>query len=227
MQAYNNNAAPATNVLVPAFNNRDRARTDDNWDVTLLARYTPDPGIDVEFGFARKVRSPSLYERYTWMSRGMEMLMINWFGDGNGYVGDPDLEPEQAHTVSVTLDWHSADRGSELRLTPYYTRVTDYIDALRCPVTLGGACATQTPGGDKFVYLQFANQSARLYGIDLSGQVPLARTGVGEFGLKGLMSYTNGTNRNTGDNLYNIMPLNAAADADAPARRLGQRCSKS
>ena len=26
------------------------------------------------------------------------------------------------------------------------------------------------PGGGKFVYLQFVNQSARLYGIDVSGR---------------------------------------------------------
>ena len=39
--------------------------------------------------------------------------------------------------------------------------------------------------------------------------MPLARTSFGEFGLKGLLSYTNGKNRDTGDDLYNIMPLNA------------------
>ena len=208
VQAYNNGVAPAS-TLVPAFNSRDRRRTDDNWDATVLARYTPDPTIDVDAGFARKVRSPGLYERYTWMSRGMEMLMVNWFGDGNGYIGNPDLVPEKAHTVSVTLDWHSADRSRAIKVTPYYTRVTDYVDALRCPASLGGACATQTPGGGKFVYLQFANQAARLYGIDVSGKAPLASTNVGEFGLEGLVGYTNGRNLDTGDNLYNIMPLNA------------------
>ena len=39
--------------------------------------------------------------------------------------------------------------------------------------------------------------------------MPLASTGFGEFGLKGLLNYTNGENRDTGDDLYNIMPLNA------------------
>ncbi len=60
-----------------------------------------------------------------------------------------------------------------------------------------------------FSVLRYANQSARLYGIDLSGKLPLASTGFGTFGLKGLLNYTNGTNRDTGDALYNIMPLNA------------------
>jgi iron complex outermembrane receptor protein len=208
VQAYNNTVAPAT-TLVPAFNNSDRKRTDNNWDLTALARYTANANYDIEFGFARKTRSPSLYERYSWYSRGMEMLMVNWFGDGNGYIGNRNLDPEKAHTLSATFDWHGADRAWEFKATPYYTHVTDYIDAIRCPAGLGGSCATQTAGGNKFVYLQFANQSARLYGIDLSGKMPLGQTGFGSFGMKGLLNYTNGKNRDTGDDLYNIMPLNA------------------
>jgi iron complex outermembrane recepter protein len=38
--------------------------------------------------------------------------------------------------------------------------------------------------------------------------MPLAKTGWGEWGLKGLLNYTNGKNRDTDDDLYNIMPLN-------------------
>ncbi|MGL1831967.1 TonB-dependent receptor [Rhodocyclaceae bacterium SMB388] len=193
-----------------AFNARDRERTDNNWDFTALARYTLDATRDIEFGIARKVRSPSLYERYTWRTRGMEMLMVNWFGDGNGYVGDIDLEPEKAYTVSATFDWHAPDRSWEFKATPYYTRVSDYIDAVRCPTSLGGACTeANLSATDSFVFLQLANQSARLYGVDLSGQAPLGRTAWGEWGVKGLLNYTNGKNRDTGDRLYNIMPLNA------------------
>jgi iron complex outermembrane receptor protein len=39
--------------------------------------------------------------------------------------------------------------------------------------------------------------------------MPLGKTGIGAFGLKGLLNYVNGKNRDTGDELYNIMPLNA------------------
>ena len=56
----------------------------------------------------------------------------------------------------------------------------------------------------------FANQSARLYGIDLSGHFLLARTEQwGEFTASGVLNYVRGTNETTGDDLYNIMPLNA------------------
>ena len=49
-----------------AFNASDRSKSDNNWDATALARYQHDANLDIEFGLARKVRSPNLYERYTW-----------------------------------------------------------------------------------------------------------------------------------------------------------------
>ena len=82
VQAYNNAVAPAT-TLVPAFNNRDRERTDNNWDWSVLTRYTVDPSLDVEFGLARKVRSPSLYERYSWSKTAMTASMSRASGRQN------------------------------------------------------------------------------------------------------------------------------------------------
>lgn len=195
------------------FNARNRERTDNNWDATALARYTADATRTVEFGYAMKTRSPNLYERYSWSRIGMALEMNNFLGDGNGYLGDPDLKSEKAHTLSATFDWHAPDRAWEFKATPYYTYVTDYIDARRCGSGTGmmapcGGVANNT-AVNKFVHLQYANQSARLYGIDLSGHMPLGKTGAGDLGLKGLLNYTNGENRDTGDDLYNIMPLNA------------------
>nr|WP_154717453.1 TonB-dependent receptor [Sterolibacterium denitrificans] len=182
-----------------AFNNANRSKTDHNWDLAALARHTVDATQEIEFGYARKVRSPNLYERYTWSTASMMAIMNNYVGDGNGYVGNPNLKPEVAHTLAATFDWHAADRAWELKATPYYTRVSDYVDAVK----------TATFSANQFNVLAYANQSARLYGLDLHGRMPLARNGFGEFGLKGLLAYTNGKNRDTGDDLYNIMPLNA------------------
>ena len=102
-------------------------------DVTALARYTPSANASYEFGFAHKTRSPNLYERYTWSTGGMAMFMVNMAGDGNGYVGNLDLQPEVAHTLSASFDWHDARQEQwGLRVTPYYTYVDDYINARRC-----------------------------------------------------------------------------------------------
>ncbi|HEU0220503.1 MAG TPA: TonB-dependent receptor [Gallionella sp.] len=196
-----------------AFNASNRQRTDHNWDLTALGRYTPDDSKAFEFGYAQKTRSPNIYERYTWSTGGMAMAMNNLVNDGNGYVGNLNLKSEVAHTLSATADWHAA-AGEQwgLKITPYYTHVQDYIDARRCS-SLNANCngtnqlPTKTTG---FVSLQFINQSARLYGMDVSGHFPLAKTGeYGSFTAKGTLSYTNGKNQTTGDNLYNIMPLNA------------------
>ena len=190
-----------------AFNAADRQRTDNNWDLTALARYTPNVHGDIEFGFARKVRSPNLYQRYTWSTWSMAAVMNNMVGDGNGYIGNIDLKPETAYALAATFDWHAADRSWEIKATPYFTRVNDYIDAIRCPAGASCTAANRTTT-NQFVVLQYANQEAELYGLDLSGRMPLAKTGVGDFGFTGLLSYTRGENRDTGDGLYNIMPLN-------------------
>ncbi|MEZ5703205.1 MAG: TonB-dependent receptor plug domain-containing protein [Burkholderiaceae bacterium] len=47
-----------------AFNARERRRTDHNLDATALARYTVSERQSIEFGFAHKERSPSVYERF-------------------------------------------------------------------------------------------------------------------------------------------------------------------
>jgi iron complex outermembrane receptor protein len=210
VRGYSTAAGAMGNQVIDAnaFNARSHERNDNNWEMTALARYTANVNTDIEFGFARKVRSPNLYERYTWSTWSMAAVMNNFVGDGNGYIGNIDLQPEKAHTLSATFDWHAADRNWSFKATPYYTEVQDYIDAVRC--VSGSAC---TPANrtttNQFVVLQYANQSARLYGLDLSGYIPLAKSGVGDFGLRGLLNYTRGENRDTGGNLYNIMPLNA------------------
>ncbi|MGK2907499.1 MAG: TonB-dependent receptor [Desulfuromonadales bacterium] len=207
VQGYNATYAAESAV----FNAADRSKTDYNVDVTALTRFTPGSRYSVEFGFARKTRSPNLYERYAWSTGGMAMRMINFAGDGNGYVGNLDLEPEDAHTVSAALEMQDKkERNWHVKLAPYYTYVDDYIDAARCSSTNANCGAANQTASEAFVYLQFVNQSAEIYGADLSAEVRLAeQTRVGDFSIKSIVSYTRGKNDTTGDNLYNIMPLNA------------------
>jgi len=208
VQGYDNGLAGTWGNEAAAFNALDHKRTDNNWDMTLLARHIPDPTATYEGGYARKSRSPNLYQRYPWSTQPMAALMNNFVGDGNGYVGNPDLKPEVAHTLSATADWHDArNERRGLKATLYYTHVENYIDARRCD--FGQCSAANVATTDGFVLLQYVNQTARLYGIDLSGHLRLAR--FDEAGtLNGTMvfSWVRGENRTTGDNLYNIMPAN-------------------
>jgi len=208
VQGYNTTSADYL-AESTAFNAADRKKTDNNIDLTALARFTPDKTRIVEVGYARKTRSPSLYERYTWSTGGMAMRMINWAGDGNGYVGNLNLEPEVANTLSATFDWHdAAQKQWGLKVTPYYTYINNYIDVERC-ISANSNCSGTT-ATDEFVYLKFINQSASMYGLDISGHFPLAEnTEYGNFTARGILNYVRGKNETTGDNLYNIMPLNA------------------
>jgi iron complex outermembrane receptor protein len=205
VQGYNTTSAEYL-AESTAFNAADRKKTDNNIDLTALARFTPDKTRTIEVGYARKTRSPSLYERYTWSTGGMAMRMINWAGDGNGYVGNLELEPEVANTLSTTFDWHDASQKKwGLKVTPYYTYINNYIDAERCSSANSNCGAANQTVTDAFVYLKFVNQSASMYGVDISGHFPLAEN----YTVTGILNYVRGKNETTGDNLYNIMPVNA------------------
>ncbi|HNV58732.1 MAG TPA: TonB-dependent receptor plug domain-containing protein [Rhodoferax sp.] len=190
-----------------AFNAASHKTTDNNTDLTAAASYTASDSYAIEVGFAHKTRSPNVYERFTWSTWQMAALMNNFVGDGNGYFGNLALKPEQANKLSATFDWHAADGSWGFKATPYYTQVADYIDAVQWNATTNQASTVAVK--DKFSVLRFVNQSARIYGLDLSGHMPLTKSSMGDFGLKGLLNYTHGTNEDTGDGLYNIMPLNA------------------
>ncbi|WP_417511759.1 TonB-dependent receptor [Methylophaga sp.] len=196
-----------------AFNNTNRDKTDNNLDLTLLGRFTPSDNASYEFGYAQKTRSPNLYERYAWSTNGMAMRMVNLAGDGNGYVGNVDLDPEVAHTISFTADWHDAEKQDwNITFTPYISYVDDFIDAKRCSGGSGmSACTSANLNRtDNFVYLQYDNVSAKLYGADLSLAKHLYHDDkIGHISGQAVFSYVRGKNRDTGDNLYNIMPLNA------------------
>ncbi|WP_420266890.1 TonB-dependent receptor plug domain-containing protein [Candidatus Magnetominusculus dajiuhuensis] len=216
IQGYNTGSMYNGSPLYPAdtFNNANRQRTDYNVDVTALTRYTPTSMTDFEAGFARKTRSPNLYERYAWSTNTMAMEMVNFAGDGNYYVGNLDLKPEVANTISGTAYLHDTDPEQwGFKVTPFYTYLAHYIDAQRCPTSVCGTSTavksslTATTG---FVYLQFVNQSANLYGIDISSHYLIVKSAdYGSVTATGAVNYVRGKNKTTGDNLYNIMPLNA------------------
>jgi len=197
---------------VTTFNLSNRARTDQNWNATAQATYTPNAALTFSLGYSLKTRSPNLYERYSWSPATMPAEMIGWFGDGNFYVGNLNLKPEVANTISATADWHDEANQRGIRFTPYFTYVSNFIDVQRCPLYVCGNTPTTrnnlvTTYG--FVFLQFVNQDARLFGADLSGHAVLARnTPLGDFTARGVLSYVNGQNIATGGNLYQIMPIN-------------------
>jgi iron complex outermembrane recepter protein len=185
-----------------SFNALHRARTDVNVDSTLLAQFQPDDGQSYTFGVARKNRSPNLYERYAWGTNTIGT--VTWFGDGNGYTGNPNLKPETADTASVSADWHDPDaRAWLLRVTSYFTAVQNYIGE----VPLCGPACSGMPASQ----LMFANQRARLYGADVNAAYTLSdNTATGVFRITSAAGYVHGEDLSTLTPLYHMMPLHGS-----------------
>lgn len=130
----------------------------------------------------------------------MAMNMIGWFGDGNGYTGNLDLDPERAHTASITLGWHSTDASPQ----------GDAVLHLRAGQLgvrkLGNSIGPAHVG---FVNLQFANHDAELYGVNISGAMPLSSSSdFGKFAITGVAGCVHGENVDNGVSLYHMMPWN-------------------
>jgi iron complex outermembrane receptor protein len=187
-------------ALASAFNASRRAQTDFNIDAVLMALYQPDAAQTYRFGIARKNRTPNLYERYAWGTNTMGM--VTWFGDGNGYTGNLNLKPETAYTASASADWHDpAAQRWQLELTPYYTRIENYIGVEQlCGPSCSGEPASQ---------LLFVNHTARLYGLDVSAAYALAHSDtLGSFRMTFAGGFVRGEDLSAGTNLYHMMPPN-------------------
>lgn len=206
VQPYGTGMMQMADVMAAAaFNAAGHRRHDSNWSGSALAHYQASPGVGFDIGYARKVRSPTLYERYSWGRGGMASQMIGWFGDGNGYVGNLNLTPERADTVSGAVTFSSAGKGGwSLKIAPYLTHVSDYIDAVK---TADLTNMMGMPSG--FVQLQFANREARFYGVDVSGDLRLWRGASGASArLTATANWLHGENLADRDPLYHQMPFN-------------------
>lgn len=197
-----------------AFNAEKHARTDVNFDLSALARYDANRHTAVEFGYARKNRSPNLYERYTWSTGMMAASMIGWFGDGNMYVGNLALKPETGNVVSGTLLLRGpAPKPWEVKLTPHLNSIQDYVDVDVVPTM--GMMMMATP------LLRFANHDARIYGGDLSGYATLwSSESIGAGKLSAGGAWLHGTRTDSNTPLYQMMPLNLRLGFDEEVKGL-------
>jgi len=194
------NAMGMQTTQATTFNQADRTQRDNNLDLTLLSRYQITPQWQLQLALAQKNRSANLYEAYAWSSWAMAASMNNLVGDGNGYVGNLDLQPERAHLVALSLSWQSADQQHQWSLKPYLTKVDNYIDAV---------AANNSWQIGQFNILRYQNQQAELKGLDLSAENLVLQNGSGQWQLNTTISYLDARNTDTNAGLYQIQPLHA------------------
>lgn len=143
----------------------------------------------------------------------MSVNMNGWFGDGNGYTGNIQLNPEAAHHFTAASEWRGTGENAwRFRLAPFLTEISDFIDVRRCPIISdrnNGCTPMRFDATSGFTTLQFFNYRARLAGVDGSWRAPLPSGRAGAFAFAGVFSYVHATNLDTGGYLYNIMPANA------------------
>ncbi|MFS1703586.1 TonB-dependent receptor plug domain-containing protein [Alteromonas sp. AMM-1] len=180
------------------FNMGNRDDNQFNLDITAALNIKVSSEVSAEVGVSRKVRSPNLYEKYTWSSWMMAASMNNTVGDGNGYVGNTDLNAETAYSISASLLWQPQNSGAQYSLSPYFTYVDDYIDAV---------AATTMWNSGQFNVLTYNNQAARLFGVDANAQYQFNTANWGSFVVEGIVSITRAENTETDSGLYQTLPL--------------------
>ncbi len=208
-----NNIVPKRYVQIPDFlqaldfNTKNRERNFSLFDVTAMTQFTANVWSQFDFGYARKNRAPSLHELYIWSSSPMPMTMNGWFGDGNGYVGDTNLQPETAHNVTFTANFYDPKSDAwNIKITPFFSYVENFIDVDRC-----GDCKQPDNG---FYYLRFANHDARLWGFNVNAGADLLKGKTfGKISTHSIMSYVRGERMDSG-NLYHMMPFNIKLSLD-------------
>lgn len=183
-------------MLRENFNNADRRQEDRNTDWVLKSRFQATDNLVIEAGVAQKMRSPLYQERYLWIP-----LEANaGLGDGNNYVGNPDLKPEESLQYELGFDWSYANFYVSPRI--YHRKVDDYIQGIAAtnPAVIG---VSRNANGDP-TPLMFANTDAEFSGIDVTFGAQLSSS----WRFDGVASMVDGEREDVNDNLYRVTPDN-------------------
>jgi len=213
VQPYNEGMAMMTMSAMPmqpsnasaaaAFNAIEHDKSDTVVDISVLLNYQLTHTDELQLGLARKNRAPNLYERYSWGVSNMATTMIGWYGDGNGYIGNQNLEVETAHTISSTYIKSAQNDDWQVSANIWYTNASDYIDAelVRSFNRFGLENTTRN-------ILKFTNTDAGLYGVklDLAANIYQSKA-LGNWQLNANITNTRAKRDDTNQPLYQIKPL--------------------
>lgn len=190
-------------VLANDFNNADRSITDTNGDLVFKLGYQLNSNTRLNASLSSKQRAPSYQERYLWLP----MQSTGGLADGHTYVGNLELDSEQANEINLGIDWQG--EYGFVALQGFYRQVNDYIQGT--PYEAGNNMmvnnaiamfANMMSGGNP--PLQYNNIDAKLYGGELSYGWQMAS----QWSLTGQLSYVRGKRTDSSDDLYRLAPLN-------------------
>ncbi len=200
-------ADPTTGAAVPPMlamlarqvGAANRPLEDTTWDA-VIRLWGEEGAIRPRLTLAHKSRIPNAVERHGWVPTEAS----GGLADGNIYIGNAALKPEEAWTAEGGVD---IETGT-LRLRPsiYYRRIDNYIQGVPVPASMTAQRMIAAMNGDA-TPLMFANVDAELYGADMD----LNWVILPGLEFSATASYVRGKRRDIGDNLYRIAPLNGRA----------------
>jgi iron complex outermembrane receptor protein len=182
---------PPAQRLRDAFNAADREEFDHLVDAVAKVSVEPWSDWRIELSGGRKTRAPSYVERYAWLP----LQASGGLADGNNYVGDIGLDPEESYLVDLGVEWRRA--GFYIAPRAFYHWVDDYIQGVPSANADVNAISGSTTA------LVFSNVKAELWGIDIPYAIRLPLN----VQLDGTLSWVRGKRRDINDDLYRITPL--------------------
>jgi len=185
---------PPPQRLRDAFNAANREKFDHLVDAVAKVSLEAWPGWRIELSGGRKTRAPSYIERYAWLP----LEVTAGLADGNNYVGEIGLDPEESYLVDLGVEWRRAN--SYIAPRAFYQWLDDYIQGV--PSTNANVIVVSALNGDP-TPLVFSNVEAELWGVD----VPYALRLPLNVQLDGTLSWVRGKRRDINDDLYRIAPL--------------------
>tara|TARA_B110000858_G_scaffold198442_1_gene265091 strand:- start:55460 stop:57577 length:2118 start_codon:yes stop_codon:yes gene_type:complete len=201
----------ATFMLRESFNAADRSQSDNNLDWILKGRYQATDNLVVELGFAQKMRSPIYQERYLWIP-----LEANaGIGDGNNYVGNPELNPEKSRQIELGFDWVVGDFYFSPRF--FHRNVDDYIQGIAA-TNLAVIGVSTNANGDPTPLL-FANTEAEFNGMDITFGTQINSN----WRVEGIASMVDGDREDISDNIYSVAPSSARVTLYYEANRFNAK----
>ena len=198
-------------MLREGFNAADRSQTNNNLDWVVKGRYQATDNLVVELGFAQKMRSPIYQERYLWIP-----LEANaGIGDGNNYVGNPELDPEKSRQIELGFDWVVGDFYFSPRI--FHRNVDDYIQGVAA-TNMAVIGVSANANGDP-TPLIFANTEAEFSGLDMTFGTRINSN----WRVEGIASMVDGDREDISDNIYRVAPSSARASLFYEANRFNAK----
>ncbi len=150
----------------------------ESWSGNIGIQCSLLSNLDVSFLASTAFRSPSLEERYQYLT----------LGDGI-HVGNPDLKPEQSISMNAGLRWYTS--GTNIRTDFFLNQLTNLVTDV--PGTFEGNAA----------FIKQNISEARLYGYEITGEQLFTSWST----MNVTVSYVRGEDTHNNANLSQIAPL--------------------